>query len=450
MSTRNPMPDVRRIFFDTRSGAPVVAAGYKLHVYLVGTSTDTPSYQNDGSTNSNPITLDSEGGAEINLDTALTYKFELRVPADTTVVWDADNIPGSIPANAPWTLELDGIGVTSTDALIIKNASVSANGAQQMSPAIRLTGAGWNATSSASRVVDGKIEVLPIQQVSGDPVSAINLSTQVNAGGYTTQLSVRSDAVNLRTAQVLGWGSSGVNTPDLRLSRAATKKLQVDDGTGVGVILDVSTSGTLTLLNAQTGLNINATMANINATLSNSGGRVGIAVKNTGGSAAGTISRLSIGMDTSESTAGILQYNHASDLMSLVNLKASTGVLEMQTAGGGISILNAGDVRLDLVTAKLQWTTQSSIANVSDGMLALRKNSGVVGVNLKFSTDGELHVRDRSDSNFADLRANNIRSSGEVESTNPFVFNGVGGVNTFGPAAVISITVKGGIITAIS
>lgn len=82
------------------------------------------------------------------------------------------------------TTNRDSIGVTSTDGLILSNATAAAAGAQQMSPRIRLTGQGWKTdATAASQTVDWVIENLPVQGAA-IPVPDLKLSTQINGGGY--------------------------------------------------------------------------------------------------------------------------------------------------------------------------------------------------------------------------------------------------------------------------
>ena len=72
------------------------------------------------------------------------------------------------------------------------------------------------------------------------------------------------------------------------------------------------------------------------------------------------------------------------------------------------------------------------------GQINFLTTSGTVGVGFDFATDGVFKVRTRAQSAYATVDALGYSASG------------VAGVTTFGPAAVVSITVKGGIITAIS
>jgi hypothetical protein len=247
------LPFVRAQWLDD-DGA--ILAGGKLYVYLAGTSTPTDTYtQSDldpAHKNANPVVLDSAGRATVYLDPSITYKFVMK-DADNVTLWTNDNVPGIIPITAPTTFERDGIGTTSTDAAIILNATAAANASQQYAPRVRWTGAGWNATANASRVVDAIAEAVPYQNGSGDPDVALVVSTQVNAGGYTPRLAVRSNGQVIVGASsgILSFGSSGVTSPDVELKRIGTGLLAIDDLTGGshGVVLKATTDDTLTIRN---------------------------------------------------------------------------------------------------------------------------------------------------------------------------------------------------------
>jgi hypothetical protein len=73
-----------------------------------------------------------------------------------------------------------------------------------------------------------------------------------------------------------------------------------------------------------------------------------------------------------------------------------------------------------------------------NGQFNLMNNAQTVGVGFDVLTDAVLKVRTRAQTGYAQVDALGYSTGG------------VAGVTTFGPAAVTSITVKGGIITAIS
>lgn len=84
------------------------------------------------------------------------------------------------------------------------------------------------------------------------------------------------------------------------------------------------------------------------------------------------------------------------------------------------------------------WSTRAAMTSPADAQINLTNNAASVGIGLDFTVDAVLKVRTRAQSAYAQVDALGYSTGG------------VAGVTTFGPAAVASITVKGGIITAIS
>lgn len=90
--------------------------------------------------------------------------------------------------------------------------------------------------------------------------------------------------------------------------------------------------------------------------------------------------------------------------------------------------------------SSLAWTADAfgSIAAPANGQFNFRNNANSAGVGIDVTTDSTLKVRTRAQADTA------------IVDASRFSVQGAGGVVTFGPAAVVSITVRGGIITAIS
>lgn len=113
-------------------------------------------------------------------------------------------------------------------------------------------------------------------------------------------------------------------------------------------------------------------------------------------------------------------------------------------ANVGLALYGGGSMRicagfLGMPAASLwYWTGRTVMASPVDGQWNLTKNAQTIGVGLDVATDAVLKVRTRAQSAYATVDALSYSTGG------------VAGVTTFGPAAVTSITVKGGIITAIS
>ncbi len=101
-----------------------VAAGYKLHTYQSGTTTDKVTYadQDEAGENENPITLDAAGRCEMWLD-AGEYTLALNDPTDTTTLWTRDDVAGIAEAEDGEFLPLDG--GTMEGAIVLSGNAVS-------------------------------------------------------------------------------------------------------------------------------------------------------------------------------------------------------------------------------------------------------------------------------------------------------------------------------------
>jgi hypothetical protein len=88
-------------------------------------------------------------------------------------------------ASSAVTMTRSGIGATSSDGIVLLNATAAAAGAQQFSPRLRLTGQGWKTTAAAaSQTVDWIIETRPVQGTAS-PTVQLAFARQVNTGGFS-------------------------------------------------------------------------------------------------------------------------------------------------------------------------------------------------------------------------------------------------------------------------
>lgn len=119
------------------------------------------------------------GGTTINPTNGV-----MPVRQDATTFIDS---PLSVASSAV-TMTRSAIGNTSSDGLILLNATAAAAGAQQFSPRLRLTGQGWKTTAAAaSQTVDWVVENQPVQGAA-NPTTNLVFASQVNGGGYTTAI----------------------------------------------------------------------------------------------------------------------------------------------------------------------------------------------------------------------------------------------------------------------
>lgn len=159
--------------------------------------------------------------------------FTLTVPATGTAALLAT---GNI-FTAAQTAQRDSIGTSTTDGLILTNATAAAVGAQQYSPRIRWTGQGWKTNSTAaSQTVDWMAEMQPVQGAA-NPTSQLAFYSQINGGGYTQRL-VFQDANNCTiqfgSSAGTGIGLGGGNNGVLGLFGGSTTEVaRVQSGVGI-------------------------------------------------------------------------------------------------------------------------------------------------------------------------------------------------------------------------
>lgn len=118
---------------------------------------------------------------------------------------------------------------------------------------------------------------------------------------------------------------------------------------------------------------------------------------------------------------------------------AVTGTLTVS-----VDALITGSARVGTAN-DISWNGRMLLGSPADGVMSLRTNAGASGVRIDVATvDGTAAVLSRAGADTAIIKANKVNATGNYQH------NGTDGVTTFGPAAVASITVKGGIVTAIS
>lgn len=118
-------------------------------------------------------------------------------------------------------------------------------------------------------------------------------------------------------------------------------------------------------------------------------------------------------------TGGVTLSNPSTNVLTVPNITLTGGV-------------NAGAANF------IGFTGRSYLNSPLDGQMVLGNAASTAGVGMDVTTDGTFSVLSRAMADTAIVKASRFQVSATA------------GVVTFGPAAVASITVKGGIITAIS
>jgi len=316
-------------------------------------------------------------------------------------------------ASSAVTMTRSAIGSTSSDGIILLNATAAAAGAQQFSPRLRLTGQGWktNATA-ASQTVDWIIENQPVQAASA-PISDLVFSYQVNAGGYAPIFSMDSagilyfgatSAPNIKlatngllfgtanyrayiggtntalahgiliaSAGVIGFTSdsnvSGFTNADTTFARHSASVFRVaNGGTGIGSLLIATSTDSLTG---------NFTVMGSNAATNAIVDMARLGVNSTGTAAAGFGGRLSFSAESSTTNDSQIAgeqwfWNEATHATrtgalswSIVNNATVSEYMRLTPAGGGGTFVNtAACLVVHEGTAPSIWTAGSYAAKL--------------------------------------------------------------------------------------
>jgi hypothetical protein len=83
----------------------------------------------------------------------------------------------------------EAVGASTVAGLTMATSTAATSANQKWSPALILTGNGWDSSASASKAVNAKWDVQPVQN-AGNPFSNAVLSFQTNGGGYSQGLQI--------------------------------------------------------------------------------------------------------------------------------------------------------------------------------------------------------------------------------------------------------------------
>lgn len=117
-------------------------------------------------------------------------------PTDAFTTFASKVGVGTIAPEAALHVVSDALGVTQTNAsgVLMSTTTAAVLDAQQISPAIRWRAYGWDTVASASKSVDFRQYVLPVQ-AAGNPTGRLITEVSLNGGGYSTVCAWDSDGV---------------------------------------------------------------------------------------------------------------------------------------------------------------------------------------------------------------------------------------------------------------
>ena len=273
------------------------------------------SISGDGALISNAA---STGAVTLTLGNAAAYS-----------VWGNNTSSSATPSytnspilSGPMT-DIQSVGATSTDGVVLTNTTAAASGNQSWSPRVRWTGQGWKTNATAgSQEVDVIAELQPVQGTANPTFNWV-LSGQINNGGYAPLLTVPSGGgLNLNS------GVYEINGTQL----AASNLLNGVTGSG-SIVLSVSPTMTGTPnIAAATGTSLAVT-----GTITTSSGEVGIgttapinSLDVSGGVAIGSSYA---GVDTAPANGMIVQGDVGIGTTSPANPLSVNGIIQSLTGG---------------------------------------------------------------------------------------------------------------------
>jgi phage-related tail fiber protein len=217
--------------FLTNAGLP--AAGYKLHAYESGTTTDKETFtaQDESGSNTNPITLDAAGRCILWLDDG-EYTFTLKDPTDTVTVWTRDDVGGVAEATDGDYLLL--AGGTMTGPIVLPGNASSALQAvpkQQLDSSIAALSAALTASLTSGIASATPIGSIALWLTSTAPTGWLHLN------GQAVSRTTYDDLFTLwGTTFGSGDGSTTFNVPDVRgeFPRFWDASRGVDAGRAIG------------------------------------------------------------------------------------------------------------------------------------------------------------------------------------------------------------------------
>ncbi|MBI5465974.1 MAG: hypothetical protein HY974_01645, partial [Candidatus Kerfeldbacteria bacterium] len=165
-----------------------------------------------------------------------------------TVLGDGNVGIGQTVPTSKLDVTTGGLGVTQTTSsgLALVNTTAAAVGAQQISPALRWSGFGWQTGTSTSQAVDFRSYVVPVQGAA-NPTGYLSFGSSVNGAAYSDGQMV------ITTAGNVGIGTTG---PGAKLHVNGNIRMQWTGGTKLSWYYDSTYEAGMEFDIGERGLNL--------------------------------------------------------------------------------------------------------------------------------------------------------------------------------------------------
>ncbi len=171
-------------FFD---GGTVYASSLVATSSILTSSLNTTNIFASGSTTLQNFT--AVNSTTTNATTTNLYASNNITGPGNFIVDSSGNVGvGTTSPSAKLNVATNGIGAVSTDGLALTNSAAAISGTQQYSPRLRFTGQGWGTLGGGNRTHDFIIQNVTVQ--GGASNAYLDVSSQVNNGGYTSRLAI--------------------------------------------------------------------------------------------------------------------------------------------------------------------------------------------------------------------------------------------------------------------
>ena len=365
--------------FDT-SGNPLASG--KVYTYIAGTTTDKTTYTDKaaGTANTNPVILDSNGEADIWLDTDQAYKIVIKTSADVTL----NTVDNVTPINDQTLLDQD-LDVNSNSIISSSNGdiAVTPNGTGDLI----LDGLKWpQADGTANQLLktDGSAQ-LSWTTPGGDVVddSSPQLGGDLDANAFDILFDDGDGIHDESDNELLLFRKTGSAVNHLEIQNAATTNnptiTAVGDDTDVGIQLVPKNNGKV-VLDLHSWPNIDGTNTQVLSTDGNGALTWVDATANTIASQA----QMEAGTSTVVAAPPGRLHNHPGVAKAWVHYKTDTTTVNEESYNvTSLTDNGTGDTTVTFTTA---FSADTYVAEAGTGTSSDAGGSGETGISVYHSS----------------------------------------------------------------